>query len=204
MDQTTQRLVMDAPALTSRSWLPTNSGITWLDDLGTEHRRLLAGREAADSERSALAQRFEREDDDRRQAYTASARSGHEPDVASPTAPDERRALLADAEARVAAANDALDGFLTDAIATIEERASDALDDLAERLDDAAEKRREAQRLVAEADAVESRTWRLDEWMRRNAGVHPRPAFKRVPAFRFAGWDLVETLNRPQGVTHGS
>jgi len=58
-------------------------------------------------------------------------------------------------------------------------------------------KRREAQRLLAEAEAVEAGTWRCGEWIERNAGVHRNLGFNAIPGFRHVGWDSVETMTPP-------
>jgi len=191
------RLVTDAPALTAPTWLPTDSGIGWLDSLGADHRRLLAARAVAARAVAALPERFQDEDRGRAEALSLGLRAGREPDLAPATTPEQRSAAIAAADERLAAANAALDSFLADAIATIEERAPEWLGGLADRRERAAVQRQEAARLLAEAEAEDAACWRLGEWIERNAGTHPRPSFRNVPAVRYVGWDTVESLRPP-------
>lgn len=194
----TLKLLREIPALTDPSWLPTDSGIEWLDDLGRDHRRLLAAQSSVISERAELVGRFEREDEERREALSASLRAGREADVTAPTPREQRSALIADVDERIRAVQEALAGFVRDAIRTFEERAPEWLAEIAALRDEATEKRREAQRLLAEADAEEARSWRLEQWVKRNSGTHERKAFRDVPDFRFVTWQFaVENLNRP-------
>lgn len=196
MDHST-RLVYVAPALAKHTWLPTDSGIDWLDSLGADHRRLLAARAAVGAERSELPRLFEREDEARREALTLGFRTGRDADLPPRRTSDERAAALAAVDEQLDAAQSALDSFLAEAVAAIEDRAPEWLAGLGSRRTAAAEKRREAQRLVAEADALETTTWRLRHWIERNAGTHERRLFRTEPSFRYVGWDLVQTLAAP-------
>jgi hypothetical protein len=189
--------VADAPALVSASWLPLESGWPGMDELGAEHRRLLAARSDVSDERWQLLRGFEAEDAAHSEAMTAGFRGDADVTLPKVTPQVDRQAAVGALNARLRAANDALDGFLADAIARIEEEAPAILGDLDSRREDAAEQRREAQRLLAEAEAQEARVWRLREWVTRNAGVHERTLFRNVPGMRFVGWDLIEGFTPP-------
>lgn len=187
-------LIHETPTFTNPAWLPLDSGIEWLDDLGRDHRRLLAAQAATASERARLAAQFEQEDEDRREALAVSLRTGRDADVPDPTTPDQRAAALAELDQRLAAHRDALAGFIRDAIQTLEEQTPGWLADISASRAEAVEKRLEAQRLLAEADAQEARMWRLGEWVKRNGGVHERASFRNVSDFRFVTWAFVTTL----------
>lgn len=192
-----KRLADDAPAVALPGWLPAASGWDELDALAAEHRQLLSRREEVGSQRFALLRRFEAEDEAHREAMTAAFRENTSAELPEVTPITERNALLAAANEQLRAANDALDGLAAEAIERIEAGAPEWLGDLANRREGAAEQRREAERILAEARAEEVAVARLEEWLRRNAGLHRRAAFRSIPAMRYAAWTEVESSFTP-------
>lgn len=194
------RLVDEAPALASASWLPRSSGVSELDDLAVTHRRLLARRAQLGEEARALHERLDAEDAAHEVALVAGVLADEPADLAAVTPPEERAEAFRALSERALATNAALDQFLRDAVATIEQHAPTWLGELAARCEDAAVKRREAERLLAEAEAVEAGTWRIGEWIERNAGIHRNRGFNAIPGFRHIGWDTVQTFTPPPAV----
>lgn len=191
-----RHLVEDAPALASPTWLPLGTEWPELEDLAVAHRRLLARRGEVASLSAALPHQFEQEDKDHRDAMAASfAAEGPATDERTP--PEERKAALAEADEQLRAANDALDRFVREAVALIEAHVDGWIGDLATRRDGAAEKRREAERLLAEARADEVGVAQLEEWAKRNAGVHERASRRNIPAMRFVTWDSQQAFTPP-------
>lgn len=193
-----------APTLTRSDWLPTDSPFPWLNELGSTHRRILDARSAASSSRADLDRRFKHEDDARRTALTLGFR---DPEAASSpsspsTSPPERTGLIRDADDTLRAANDALDQFISHAIAQLEAHISPALDELSSSREDAAAKRLQASQLLAEAVAAETRVARLEEWLTRNAGTHRNPAF-RDSDMRFFPFALMDQFTPPPPPSDG-
>ena len=198
MDMTTLRLVDEAPVLATGKWLPTNSGIEWLDSLGTDHQRLLAARRQAAETQVGLKEYFETEDRAREEAMTLAIRTGRDVSTPQVTSGEQRRELLATLDQQIDAANKALDGFIQDAIAAIEQHADEWLGDLANEREAAEQRRQAAERAMNAALADMERAWRLEQWVKRNAGIHERPSFRNIETLRFVGWDLVLTLRAPK------
>jgi hypothetical protein len=188
----------DAAAFTSPDWLPEASGIEWLDSLGADHRRLLGAYRGAMAAHGAAVDARDRALVQRREALALAVRTDRDADVPD-AATVERRAqeVIAAAEEQTRAAADALRGFVADVVAAVEERGVEWLGLLASRRDVAAEKRAEAERLLAEAAAVEAGVWHLEEWVTRNAKLHQRPSFRNVPAARFLTWTGAQELRPP-------
>lgn len=189
----------DAPTLLQRDWLPPDSGWPGLDKLVTEQRRILDQLYEVANERSDLMTRFEAEDRASRETMTGEFLSGMPPtETLVPTPHDERTALIRDVEARHTAAFDSVVSWIGGAITSIEDDADQWLGDLANRRQGAEEQRCEAERLLAEARATEVELLRMDEWLRRNAGIHERPSFRNVPPFRFVAWSTMQNFTPPE------
>ena len=191
------RLVDDAPALALPSWLPPG-GAGWpvLADLGERHRGLLARQAKLYGERRELEEQFEREDKEHRAAMAASFATD-EPSEHELTPPAERQAALTALSEQLRGASDAIDTFLRETVAVIEEHVTAWTGDLTNRREGAADKRREAERLLAEARAEEVGVARLEQWLLRNAGVHERRPFRTIPSMRFVTWDFIEETFMP-------
>lgn len=192
-----RRLADDAPAVTLPGWLPPATGWEALDTVAAEHRALLARRRIVSDDRSELLRRFEAEDAAHREAMTAAFREDTTAELPEVTPLAERNALLAAANERLNAANRALDGFVSEAVARIEAGAPEWLGDLSSRREAAAEQRRESERILAEARAEEVAVARLEEWLKRNAGLHGRAAFRSIPGMRFSAWTEVASSFTP-------
>jgi hypothetical protein len=191
-----RRFIEDAPACALPAWLPLGSDWPELKERAEAHRRLLARRLQVSDVAAGLPRQFEREDKEHREALAASfAADGPAEDERTP--PEERRAALIAAEEQLRAANDALDRFVREAVALIEERVSGWVGDLATRREGSADKRREAERLLAEAREDEDRVARLEQWVKRNGGVHERASFRNIPAMRFVTWDFLDETYTP-------
>src|SRR5215218_5330763 len=146
----------DAAAFTSPAWLPGDSGIEWLDSLGADHRRLLRARDVAMEAHGAATDARDQALAQRREALALAARTDREADVPDLATVERRaQAAIAAADEKVQAASDALRGFVADTVVAIEERGVEWLGLLSSRRDVVAEKRAEAERLLAQAAAVE-------------------------------------------------
>lgn len=190
------RLIEDATTLANPGWLPANTGFEGLDDLAAEHRRILGGRGALASERRELLEGFEAEDAAHQDALRAGFRRGGGGELPEVTAPEDRRVAVASVVEREQAANDALDEFLAEAVELIEERADAWMATLAEATAGAEAARAEAARLLAEAAAEEQKMLILQGWVKRNAGLDPRPSF-RLNQTRFYPWAAMAVDYRP-------
>lgn len=195
-----RRRADEVPAFLSPDWLPADSGWPVLDALAADHRRLLDQRAESEAVGARLRKQYETEDKERQAALTAGFREGADAKATKITSPERRTAALADAEAGAKAAREALDGFLGDAVARIEEQGPALLGELDERIVSAGERRAEAQRMFAEAQAEEVEVRKVREWVERNAGLAERPALRNVEVMRFVGWrHLMETFTpRPE------
>lgn len=153
---------------------------TWLEGVEfpgvperhAEHKRLVAILVEADEARKAVTLKHAREDETRDAKLRAGFLDGRR--VTLPKLND-RLAEVAAAEERYRAALGALDEFIAETVAEIEERAEEYLALLAEREADAEEKRAEARRLLAEADLEVRRLIPLRHWIGRTAGVGRAP-----------------------------
>lgn len=191
------RLLIDAVALSSPGWLPVGTGWEGLDDLAAEHRRLLAVRGEVGAERAALIRQYEDEDARTSAALRESFRPGGDNEMPEVTAAPERSAALRAVNERLAAANEVLDEFLNDTVAHIEAATPEWLGRLSEQREESALKRREAARLLREAEEDEMRLRVLRGWVERNGGIDPRPMFSKPSPMRFMGWDYMAANYRP-------
>jgi hypothetical protein len=155
------------PAVVAPCWLPPAAEVPDLADLRAEHERLLAARRDAAEESRALRSQYEAELESRRAAHERAFLG--EADVPVPAMTVNQEALDT-AEARAAAAQDALQTFIRSAIRMINEREPDLVGGLDKIAADAERKRRKAQTLLAEADALEASTGKLRLWLDRATG----------------------------------
>jgi hypothetical protein len=197
-DNAAENLINDAPALTSRQWLPGSSGWEPLDALAVEHRRILAGRGEIADERAALLLQYEAEDKNAQEALERAFTSDGPSAPPAVTSPDERQAAIASLDERLRAVTGVLRTFVLTAVDRIEQDASAILDDLAQRSEAARGRREEAERILAEAAEAEADVFRLGEWVTRNAGRHAMASRRNVPTMRFVGWNVIEEMKPPR------
>lgn len=192
------RLVDEATALADAGWLPPE-GAGWpeLAELREQHQRLLARRDEVYAERTTLSDRFKAEDKARHEAQTAAFLADEPGELPDVTPPEEREAAHKALSDRMRALNSALDEFLRDAVALIEEHVTVWTGDLANSREAAAEQRREAERLLSAARAEEVAAARAEQWLMRNGGVHERTSFRMIPRLRFVTWDSQEAYTPP-------
>lgn len=191
---TRPRAVADATTLTDPEWLPVGTGWPGLDDLASEHRRLLDARRQAGEELRALDARFAEEDAGHDLALRDSFADGADGALPAVTGSAERAELRKVASDRLQAGNDVLDDFLERAIVELEAKAPEWMAVLDGQAEASAEKRREAQQLVAAAEADELRLRVLRGWINRNANRDVR--FADHP-FRFLSWAVMARSFRP-------
>lgn len=151
-------------------WLPTPEEWPVFTEYQQEHVRLLDLQAEAAREYGDLRRGFEEEEAKRSEALTSAILSGGEAEVAERTPPEAQEAALRDAWLRVEAVNDALVTFLKTTVAAIKEREHDFYSEIQEELTIAQAKQAEAQRLLAEADALERGTKRRHRWLDRTTG----------------------------------
>jgi hypothetical protein len=184
---------------TSDAWIPEG---LWpeLDELRPEHLRL-RGQVADQLEAlDALAKKHSAED----AAHSARLRQAHRDGtlggVKDPRTPSEERAAEREAIQTVLEAGiEVLAEFADRVVRTIRDHEEQFLGDLRGKAAAAQDKRREAQRLAAEATAEEFRVWRLGQWVLATSEDHAfgrQPAPEPVPAPR--GWRMPASgLERP-------
>jgi len=188
---------------TSAHWLPEGLAPE-LDELRAEQLRLRSQIAAERDALRALTARFTQEDAEFAQALREAYRSGTADSPAKP--PDDRRtpaeqraAESGAATERLWAAAEVLADCGDTVIETVREHETEWLGDLRSQLTGVQEKRREAERLLAEARAEEFRAHRLGAWIQATAddlamGRQPAPTVVPMPE-RFVLPQ--ETLERP-------
>lgn len=163
-------LLENNPALLRADFFPPEGVWPELAPLRGEHERLLA---VASGERQAYAEaqrKHEAEDAARGTELAAAFLAGGNPSDDTRATEEERHTELADARLRAEAAYDALVAFLTEALAQVQARADEWYAQLEPRHAAAQEKRDEAQRLLAEADAQVAEVRRFSNWLDRESG----------------------------------
>jgi hypothetical protein len=171
---------------TATDWLLAGV-FDWLDDLRDEHLRL-RGQVAEDLEAlNQLTAKFRREDAEHQEALRQAYRDGGATpeDRRMPT--DEREAQHAARLERVFAGAHVLADHADHVIETIREREDETLAELESRLEPALAKRREAARLLAEADAQAYQLHMQGRWVQNTAddgafGRQVAPANAAMPA----------------------
>lgn len=157
-------------ALVRPDWLPSPEEWPVFAEFQQEHVRLLGLQADALRAHSDLRRGFEEEEAKRSHALTSAILSGGEAEAAERTPPEAQEAAMREAWLRVEAVNDALVSFLEVTVAAIKERAAEFYGQIQEELTTAKEKQAEAQRLLAEADALERGTKRRHLWLDRTTG----------------------------------
>jgi hypothetical protein len=141
-----------------------------LKEMRQTHLRLLSERDRAFGAVSELRRRFEREDEERKEALTAALLVDGKPRKVATTPEAERQAQLGEAMERGEAAIAALGEFLVEALAALDAKREEWSGDLDEHRRRADEKRGEALRVAAEAEAEAREFDRLRDWLSRTSG----------------------------------
>jgi hypothetical protein len=191
------RLLEDEPALVSPEWLPPAEECEQLADLRAEHERLLAVNNEAQDAVADLYHERNTQLEAQRAAQEQAFLTGAHVDVPELTVTGDE---LAEAGARAEAARDALQAFVGRAVETIREREPEIVDVLTDVLQQAEAKRARAQELLAEADAMEAKPWRLSRWLDRVAG---RSALGHVPYSELAAPPPPEPLDMEAALAGG-
>lgn len=166
-------LLENNPALSKKNWLPSTTDWPELADRREQHERLLLAVEEAQAQALAVHRRHEAAEKAHAEELQQAFLEGREPNVPDVLAPDVRNAEKADAERVTKAAVAALEQFLAETLAEIQEQAPEWYAVLDDRASEADEKRAEALRLLAEADAHVARLERMRGWLRRATGESP-------------------------------
>ncbi|HET7571779.1 MAG TPA: hypothetical protein VFJ77_03820 [Gaiellaceae bacterium] len=172
------------PTFKRPDWLPPDSGWPELDALREQHIRLLDQVAAAGHAAAEVQRQHEAEDKQRKDALTKSYRSGSGPvELPDPTPPEQRQSELAAATEQVEAALDALEEFIGQALATMRAHRDEWFDALDDQVAVGEQKRAEARRLVAEADAAAGEVHRMRLWVDRHTGgrLGPIPYAELAP-----------------------
>jgi hypothetical protein len=161
------QFLQEERALVRPDWLPSPEVWPAFAEYQREHVRLLGVQAKALAAYGDLRRDFEQEEAERSNTLTSAILSGDEAAAPPLAPPQEQEAALKEAWLHVEAANDALVLFLEATVAAIKERAAEFYGELQEDLAAAKEKQAEAQRLLAEANAVEHATRRRYLWLER-------------------------------------
>jgi hypothetical protein len=164
---------------TSDLWLPADTGWAELDAVRAEHLRL---RQAVLDEINAhleLTARFAAEDGEHRQAQIEAHRNGRAGSVKDKrTAPEKRDHQLAEIAGRLWSGVLVLADVVDEVIALVREHEPKWLAQLQEQRQPAAEKRREAEKLLHEADVEEFSLAMRADWLKKLVDDGP---FGRAP-----------------------
>lgn len=185
---------------TAESWLPEG---LWpeLDDLREEHLRFRRQVVAVIEERASLLARYAAEDKDHVEALRQAARDGVRPPDDGRTPPDERERQRTAIEERLWAGIAVMAEHADAIVEHLRENEDEYLADLRERLLPAQQKRREAERLLAQAQSEELQVHALGRWVMTTndddgLSRQPSPVPGAVPE-RLAATVLRDSLERP-------
>jgi hypothetical protein len=186
---------------TSALWLPQG---LWpeLDEIRAEHLRVREQVAAEQTALKAIDARFREEDRQHHLRLRQAHRQGRPGSVEDRRTPsEERRAERAQIEERLEAGIMVFAEVTTAVITLVRGREGDWLADLRRRLEPAQEKRREAERLLAEAKMEEWQLHQLGQWVQRTAedgplGRQPAPVSSAPPA-QFSEEKLRSSLEVP-------
>jgi hypothetical protein len=194
---------------TSDAWIPEG---LWpeLDELRPEHLRL-RGQVADQLEAlDALAKKYSAEDAAHSERLRQAHRDGTLAAVRDPRTPPEKRAAEREAIQTVLEAGiEVLAEFADRVVQTIRDHEEQFLGDLRGHAAAAQDKRRQAQKLAAEAHAEEYRAWKLAQWVLATSddqafGRQPAPGRQRAPGnWRLPGsaferpWHRAKTPSQP-------
>lgn len=162
------RFLEDHRAVTFPGWLPPADDCPALADLREAHERVLAA--AAEAWHAAAELRHQRETELEavRAAEEQAMFAGEPADLPDLTVSEEEIAV---ASRSAEAARDAFQRFALNAIEQLREREQQILEELDGARQQAATKRAEAQKLLAEADALEQTPKRVELWLARYNGT---------------------------------
>ena len=166
-EQRRWRLLEDWSALTRAGWLPDAESCPTLADLREAHERVLAAAAEASATAGDLAKRREDELEAIRAAEEDALFRGKEADPPPLTVTEDE---IAEARARAEAGRDAVQRFVLYAVEQTREREPEIMAALDSARKEAADKRAEAQKLLAEADRLEAAPKRLMFWLDRITG----------------------------------
>jgi hypothetical protein len=162
------------PSFSLEDWLPGEES-PWpeLADLHDEHVRLLRARQEQSDAIVALRVKYREEDKGYERGLAEQIGDGvavAEADMPEVTSAEVREAAIKEATIRYNAAERALADFIKGALKVMAEREAEWQLSLLDHVASAEEKRREARRLLAEADQEVAQVARLQHWVRRAGG----------------------------------
>jgi len=173
-----------------------------LDELRGEQLRLRSQVAADLDVLAALDARFKAEDEQHAERLRQAQRDGTPESVEDRRTPSEQRgAERAAIEERMRAGAQVFAEVADEVVATMREHEGQFLADLRVRLRPAQEKRKHAERLLAEARAEEFQLYKLGQWIKVTAddeafGRQPAPTIQPVPR-QFSSDALRGALERP-------
>jgi hypothetical protein len=157
----------DNRAVTDAGWLPPAEDCPALADLREAHERVLAAAAEASKTAADLHRQRNAELEALRAAEEEALFSGKDTKTPDVTVTEDE---IAEARVKAEAARDALQRWVRQAIEQVREREGEIVAALEETALAAIAKRVEAQRLLAEADAMERTPQRLQLWLARING----------------------------------
>jgi hypothetical protein len=157
-----------SPAFLDPGWLPPEGECPELADLRQEHTRLLKACADALDQVAEARQDLEQAKLARQSILRKAIASGERPEQIKPVRVQTSK--LHEATQMFEAASDVLEEFVANAQKQIRERAPQIHASLAEHFVKADEKRKEAGRLLAEADRLEAAPKRMTNWLDRYTG----------------------------------
>jgi hypothetical protein len=178
-----ERLISDSAVWVDEGWLPPREACEELADLKSEHLRLLAATHEALQMLGTAGRDAALVAEQRSETLTAAVLEGKDPmRVKLPDEPDTE--AVERAKSIYLSTADALERFVKEVRRLIYDREPGIRDRIAEQLSEAAALREEAQKLLAQAEAMEADPERLVNWLDRYNGTsHLGPlAFERMPA----------------------
>src|SRR2546423_7679345 len=162
------RFLEDNRALTFPGWLPPAEDCPALAELREAHERVLAAAAEAWTAAAALGSKREAELEAARAAEEEAMFTGKNVAVPKVTVTE---AEITQARVKAQAARDALQRFVRQAVEEVREREPEILEELDGARQQAAAKRAKAQKLLAEADALEQKPKRIQLWLARYNGT---------------------------------
>jgi|GEM_PF-2892911 len=163
------RYLLEHPPVTRQGWLPPSTDVPELADLNAEHERLLALVDEQDAVRFELEAKYDAELEAQRAAQESAflgQGSGKKPPKITVT-----DAARAEAKAKSAAARDALQTFIEQAVAEIKELIPDLYAGITKIMKKAEAKYAKAKALENEARQLEGSTKKLGNWLGRFDGT---------------------------------
>jgi hypothetical protein len=162
------RFLEDNPAVVRQGWLPPASEVPELGDLRADHDRLTDAVAQTGAEAMALRGQRAAEVEARRAAQEQSFLGGEAAEALPELTVTD--AELAEAAIRAEAARDALQTFAQTVVTEVTRREPQLVEQLDEVTRAAAVKRAEAERMLVEAQELETSTRKLGDWLARTTG----------------------------------